>query len=110
MISNLSEGDALLRQLAALSNPHRLRIIAVLSQRGRRYVSELARLVGISRPLLYLHLEKLATAGLVKSELSLSDDGKALKWFEVCDFELTLSPDRIAAITASITDTKENDG
>lgn len=99
----------MVRQLVALSSPHRLRIIAVLTEHGPRYVSELARLIGMSRPLLYLHLEKLEAAGLVSGELSLSDDGKALKWFEVCDFELTLSPETIATAAASITDTEEND-
>lgn len=99
----------MLKTLAALSSPHRLRILAMLTRHGRRYVSELARLVGMSRPLLYLHLEKLEAAGLVRSELSLSDDGKALKWFEACDFELTLSPETIAAAAASITDTEVND-
>jgi predicted transcriptional regulator len=85
--------------LAALSNPHRLRIIAILSRHGRQYVSELARMVGMSRPLLYLHLEKLETANLVKSHLSLSPEGKALKWFEVCNFEITISPEMISALT-----------
>lgn len=84
--------------LAALSNPHRLRIIAILNRHGRQYVSELARMAGMSRPLLYLHLEKLETANLVKSHSSISSEGKALKWFEVCDFKITISPETIAAL------------
>jgi len=52
-------GDRLLATLAALANPHRLRIVAALSANGRNYVSRLAREVGISRPLLHLHLHKL---------------------------------------------------
>lgn len=103
-------GQDLVRKLAALSSPHRLRIVAVLTRQGRQYVSELARVVGMSRPLLYLHLEKLEAAGLVKSELSLSNDGKALKWFEVRNFDLTLSPETIAKAALSITDTEEKDG
>ena len=51
--------------LAALSNPHRLRIVAALQSGGRNYVSQLAREMGISRPLLHLHLQKLQDAGLV---------------------------------------------
>jgi DNA-binding transcriptional ArsR family regulator len=35
-------GDVLLRVLAALANPHRLRIVAALTG-GRNYVSQLAR-------------------------------------------------------------------
>ena len=52
-------GDQLLAALSALANSHRLRIVAVLSAGGRNYVSQLAREVGISRPLLHLHLKKL---------------------------------------------------
>ena len=101
-------GDDLLRLLAALANPHRLRVVAVLALQGRRHVSELARLVGISRPLLYLHLEKLEGAGLVRSDLSLSEDGKALRRFEVCPFDVALSPELIARLADTLTNAKEN--
>lgn len=89
-------GDRLLRMLAALANPHRLRIVASLSANGRNYISRLARELGISRPLLHLHLQKLEEAGLVRSKLELSDDGKALNYFEVTDFTFLLSPQMIA--------------
>jgi DNA-binding transcriptional ArsR family regulator len=82
--------------LAALANPHRLRIVALLSSGGRNYVSQLARDIGISRPLLHLHLQKLQEAGLVTSQLELSQDGKALNYFEVTDFALALTPAAIA--------------
>ncbi|CAA9509034.1 MAG: hypothetical protein AVDCRST_MAG44-1262 [uncultured Sphingomonas sp.] len=98
----------MVKTLAALSSPHRLRIMAALIRNGRQYVSELARAVGMSRPLLYLHLEKLEGAGLVEGELSLSADGKALKWFEARDFELILTPETIAA-AADLVNTKDND-
>jgi DNA-binding transcriptional ArsR family regulator len=57
------DGDRLLAMLAALANPHRLRIVAALATGGRNYVSQLARDIGLSRPLLHLHLQKLAEAG-----------------------------------------------
>ena len=57
-------GDALLRVLATLANPHRLRVVAALAQQ-RNYVSRLARELGISRALLQVHLRKLEAAGLV---------------------------------------------
>ena len=69
------QGDQLLAVLAALANPHRLRIVAALQTGGRNYVSQLARDIGLSRPLLHLHLQKLEEAGLVTSRLELSDDG-----------------------------------
>ena len=86
------KGDQLLAVLAAMASPHRLRIIALLSEGGRNYVSALAREIGISRPLLHLHLQKLEEAGLVASRLELSADGKALNYFEVVDFGIDLTP------------------
>ena len=55
-------GDEMLRMLAALANPHRLRVIAALAG-GRNYVSQLARQLEMSRPLLHMHLQRLEAAG-----------------------------------------------
>jgi DNA-binding transcriptional ArsR family regulator len=99
----LTEGDRLLAILAALANPHRLRIIAALQKNGRNYISQLAREIGISRPLLHLHLQRLADAGLVTSQLELSLDGKALNYFEVNDFGLDLTPAAIVEAAKSLT-------
>ena len=93
--------------LAALANPHRLRIIAALESGGRNYVSQLARDIGISRPLLHLHLQKLADAGLVTSQLELSDDGKALNYFEATPFAFELTPAAVAEATKSLTNPLE---
>lgn len=89
--------------LAALANPHRLRIIAALKAGGRNYISQLAREIGISRPLLHLHLQKLEEAGLVTGKLELSSDGKALNYFEVRNFDIELTPATIAAAAPSLT-------
>src|SRR5947208_10684493 len=101
-----STGDGMLAMLAALANPQRLRIIAALSAGGRNYVSQLAREIGISRPLLHLHLQKLEEAGLVTSRLELSSDGKALNYFEVVKFDFELTPAAIAAAAKSLTGSK----
>ena len=98
-----SAGDQLLAALSALANPHRLRIVAALKTDGRNYVSQLAREVGISRPLLHLHLQKLEDAGLVTSKLELSNDGKALNYFEVTPFAIELNPAAIAKAAKSLT-------
>jgi DNA-binding transcriptional ArsR family regulator len=98
-----SAGNKLLLQLAALASPHRLRVIAALQERGRNYVSQLARELKISRPLLHLHLQKLEDAGLIRSELEISEDGKALKYFEVVDFSIALNATLISKIAKSIT-------
>src|SRR6201996_5020253 len=75
--------------LTAIAHPLRLQIIAELAG-GRVHVSELARRLGISRPLLYMHLDRLEKAGLVTGHLELSTDGEAMKYFELAPFELTL--------------------
>src|ERR1700723_3658170 len=96
-------GDRLLAILAALANPHRLRIVEALKDCGRNYISQLAREIGISRPLLHLHLQKLEEAGLVVSQLELSADGKALNYFDVVDFDFDLTPAAIAVAAKSLT-------
>ena len=96
-------GDQLLAILAALANPHRLRIVEALKDGGRNYISQLAREIGISRPLLHLHLQKLEEAGLVVSQLELSADGKALNYFDVVDFDFDLTPAAIAEAAKTLT-------
>ncbi|MEU4576254.1 winged helix-turn-helix domain-containing protein [Nonomuraea sp. NPDC023979] len=82
--------EELLQLLAAFGHPVRLRILAELA--GERvHVSELARRVGVSRPLLYMHLERLEKARLVEGQLELSADGKAMKYLRLLPFELTLN-------------------
>lgn len=88
-------GDELLAVLAALGSAPRLRILAALVPQ-RQYVSKLAREIGISRPLLHMHLQRLEAVGLVRSSLELSADGKAMNYFEIAPFALNLTPDLIA--------------
>lgn len=99
----MTPGDRLAATLAALDNPHRLRIVAALRTGGRNYVSQLAREIGISRPLLHLHLNKLEEAGLVTSQLELSADGKALNFYEVAPFHVEITPEIIAEVAGSLT-------
>jgi predicted transcriptional regulator len=98
-------GDELVRLLATLSNPHRLRVVAALAG-GRNYVSRLARELGISKALLQVHLKKLETAGLVSSRLELSDDGKAMKFYEVNPFAVHLTPQDIVTAVRTLSDEK----
>lgn len=81
--------DQLSAQLTAIASPQRMRILALLHD-DRLHVSELARRVGMSRALLYMHLTKLEEAGFVAGRLEMSPDGKALKFFELVPFTLTL--------------------
>jgi len=95
-------GDDLVQVLAALASPHRMRVVATLA-RERNYVSRLARELGISRALLQVHLRKLEAAGLVSAHLEFSEDGKAMKFYEVNEFVYTLTPQSIAIAAQSLT-------
>ncbi|UKY51621.1 ArsR/SmtB family transcription factor [Streptomyces inhibens] len=90
--------EELLALLSAVGHAQRLRVIAELAD-GRLYVSELARRLEMSRPLLYMHLDRLEKAGLVVGRLELSEDGKALKYFELAPFELKLN---VATVLAAL--------
>lgn len=100
-------GDELVRILAALSNPHRLRILAVLA-RGRVHVSQLAREVRLSRPLVHMHLQRLEAAGLVTGHLELSGEGRAMKFYEATPFVLHLTPEGVAEAARTL-EPKEGD-
>jgi predicted transcriptional regulator len=95
-------GDELVRVLAALANPQRLRIVATLAG-GRRYVSELARAIGLGRPLVHMHLQRLEAAGLVEGSLELSADGKAKKYFSALPFSFVLTPESLVQAAATLT-------
>lgn len=93
----------MLAVFSALANPHRLRILARLRERGPDYVSQLARDIGLSRPLLILHLRKLEEAGLVSHRLELSADGKALNYFTLREFAFEITPDRVVEAAKTLT-------
>ena len=86
--------------LAALANPIRLRILAQLAE-GRDDVSHLAREIGVSRPLLHMHLQRLEAVGLVVGSLELSEDGKALKFYDVAPFDVHLTAATVSAAAAA---------
>ena len=100
--------DELLTVLTAVANPHRMRIVAELRD-GRVHVSELARRLGMSRPLLYMHLDKLEKAGLVTGQLELSEDGKAMKYFELAPFDLHLNAEAIITALRNGSSAEGND-
>lgn len=97
------DGAAMIRALATLANPHRMRVIGVLVGR-RRYVSELARDLGISRPLVQVHLRRLEGAGLVSARTEVSEDGKAMKYYEVTPFAIHLTPESVAAAASTLSE------
>jgi DNA-binding transcriptional ArsR family regulator len=98
--------DELLALLAAVGHAQRLRVLAALQQ-GRVHVSELARRLGLSRPLLYMHLDRLEKAGLVAGQLELSDEGRAMKYFELVPFDIHITIDTIAAAVRADDDNED---
>lgn len=92
-----------------MAHPLRLAIIAELYD-GRVHVSELARRLGMSRPLLYMHLGKLEKAGLVTGQLELSDDGKAMKYIELVPFDLHVTAGLVVQALQEDNEMKENGG
>ncbi len=99
-------GDELLQVLGTLANPHRLRVVAALTEE-RNYVSQLARELGISRALLQVHLRKLEAAGLVSADIEVSPDGKAMKFYEVTPFSILLTPEVIEAASRTLSTTAD---
>ena len=85
----------------ALSHPMRIKILDVLSGK-RRYVSELARMLNISRPLLCMHLNKLEDADLVEGHAEISPSGKANKFFKARNYRILVDPAFIKALSATI--------
>lgn len=88
------DSEKLSQVLAALGSVPRLNIIASLLAEPT-HVSELARRLGISRPLLYSHLNKLEGAGLVASRLELTETGQAKKYYWVTEFHLEITPQEV---------------
>lgn len=101
-MTHFNYGDDLLLFLEALSNPNRLKIITVLSK-GRQYVSELARELGMSRPLLYLHLQKLEEANLVSSSMEILGSGKTAKYYTLNSFHLEINEEIISKLAPTLT-------
>jgi predicted transcriptional regulator len=79
-----------------------VRIVAKLAG-GRDYVSHLARELGVSRPLLHLHLQRLEAAGLIAGSLELSEDGKAMKFYGIADFDRHLTAAALAEAARTLT-------
>ena len=98
---NLKKHEDYISVFDALSHPVRIKIIGILAE-GRQYVSELARLVNISRPLLYMHLKKLETARLVTSAMEISESGKAMKYYALEDFELQITKELLNELSQNI--------
>ncbi|MFZ2070790.1 MAG: winged helix-turn-helix domain-containing protein [Halobacteriota archaeon] len=89
--------DGIINLCGTLSNKHRLRIIAALSEK-RKHTSELARELELSRPLLCLHLRNLEEVGILIGKTELGIGNRARKYYELRDFELCLNGKKIREV------------
>jgi predicted transcriptional regulator len=76
-------------------------VIAALAAE-RTYVSQLARELDISRALLQVHLRKLQAASLVSADIEVSQDGKAMKFYDVTPFAPQLTPQTTMAAVRTL--------
>ncbi len=98
---SVQQTDAQLSErLTAIASTQRMRILAAVAAEST-HVSELARRLQMSRALLYMHLQRLEEAGFITGHFELSDDGKALKVFEIVPFSITIDIASIAAAVAA---------
>lgn len=98
---NVSGYEAHIKLFDALSHPMRVKIAGVLAE-GPKYVSELAKLMQMSRPLLYMHLKKLEEASLVSSHYEISETGKTMKFYGLKSFAIELTPGLLIRIGADV--------
>lgn len=85
----------LIEKLRALGHEYRLKILISLTDR-EKYLSEIAREVGISRALAKVHLNKLHKADLVETRtVLLEDEARALRYYMLKDFHIELSPSEL---------------
>lgn len=107
---NLCDYQDYVKIFDALSHPVRIKIIGILAQ-GRQYVSELARTVNISRPLLYMHIKKLEEAGFISSTMEISESGKAMKFYQLENFEFHITRELMLKLSSDIViESPENKG
>ena len=85
----------------ALSHPMRIKIVGILSEK-RRYVSELAKIMNMSRPLLYMHLKKLEEAVIITGSYEISQTGKSMKYYEIKSFDIHLTPELLTSLATTI--------
>lgn len=105
---NPLEYEDYIKLFDALSHPMRVKIVGILAEE-RQYVSELARIINISRPLLYMHLKKLEAAGIILGHHEISDSGKAIKYFELKQFDIHITPDLLTELSKIIPNPENNE-
>ncbi len=79
--------------MKALSHPIRIKILALCAERERTN-RELRELLGISKPLLILHLKELIRNGLLDVRAELDKDRLVIrKLYRTADIDICINPD-----------------
>lgn len=95
MYKKWGDGDMGIKEVTALAKEKRMKIMGKL-RKEPTYASELARKIGVERPIICYHLSVLERAGLVSGEYVIleepSSSGKAAKIYKVNEekYEQTL--------------------
>lgn len=75
------------RLLRTLANPIRLRMLALIAVRPR-HAYELSKLLGLSYPLVHMHLRALEKAGLIEG--AYVEEARVKRVYQLKDFRLVL--------------------
>ena len=97
MAAKIEDPRRLRTVLNALRNEHRLKILAMLSERPM-HVYELAKRLGISYPLAYMHVAALERAGRIEGEYVAAGGRRQRRVYRVVPFEIVLTPEKIREI------------
>lgn len=76
-----------MRVLRVLANPVRLRMLALIAVRPR-HAYELSKLLGLSYPLVHMHLRALERAGLVEG--AYAGDVRMKRVYQLKEFRIVL--------------------
>ncbi len=87
----------MVKVLKVLSVELRLQILVLLAEKPR-YAYELAQKLGISYPLVHLHLRALERAGLVVSEYEVTEGGKLRRYYRIKNFRIEISPESLKSM------------
>jgi len=60
--------------------------------------------------LAHMHLQKLEEAGLIRGRIEVSDDGKAMRYFDIAAFEVTVTPRTVVKAVGSLSDKNTTKG
>ncbi|MEM1820952.1 MAG: winged helix-turn-helix domain-containing protein [Thermofilaceae archaeon] len=89
------ELEQLVKTLRVMANPIRLRMLALIAARPR-HAYELSKLLGLSYPLVHMHLRALEKAGLVEG--AYVEEARVKRVYRLKDFRLVLDGETLGKL------------